>query len=147
MDDYQRIKEMNIFGEYTIEDIFIIYCLLVDKLKMEHGYHYNRPSDKWMYILTFIGLFAKECKGKQCILNDFLKFEYDYQTEECIEPYIRDKDLFLRFTNAEKSKAVKFDCVNNSMVELSFFGQKKIRTPYMDNTLPLPYLHDEIFNH
>ncbi len=146
MDDYQRIKDMNVFGEYTIEDIFIIYCLLVDKLKMDHGYHYNRPSDKWMYILTFLGLFAKECKGKQCILNDFLRFENEHQTEECIEPYIRDKDLFLRFTNAEKSKAIKFNYINNSMVELSFFRQKPIRTPYIDNTIPLPFLHDEIYN-
>ena len=144
--DYYKIKDLNVFGEYSIEDVFIIYSLLVDKLKMNHGYHYNRPSDKWMYILTFIGLFSKECKNKQCILNDFRKFEYDHQTEECLEPYIRDKDLFLRFTSPQKSKAFKFNYIDDSIVELSFFQNKPIRTPYMNNTLPLPFLYDEIYN-
>ena len=146
MDDYQEIKDLNVFGEYSIEDILIIYCLLVDKLKMDHGYHYNRPSDKWMYILTFIGLFTKESKDRQCILNEFIKFEYEHQTVDCIAPYIRDKDLFIRFTSATKSRAVKFNYINDSIVELSFFRNKTILTPYMHNTLPLPFLHDEIYN-
>ncbi len=131
---YNDIKDLHTFGEYTNEDIFMIFCLLVDKLKMEE---YS--------FLSTIGLFVKDSLEKDCFLNEFRKFENEHPDPECLKPFLRERDLFLRFTSATKSKAVKFKFINPGYAEFQFFEDKPIKTVTMYNSLPLPILHNELY--
>lgn len=131
---YREIKDIHTFGEYTNEDIFLIYCLLVDKLKMEE---YS--------FLSQIGIFTRESEDKKCFLNEFKTFELEHTTPDCIKPYIRDRDLFMRFTSSSKSKAVKFSYGQKGYAEIQFFNEKPIPTITVNNSLPLPFLYNEIF--
>lgn len=132
--DYKRIKDLNLFGEYTFEDILFIYCLLVDKFKIEEE-----------NVLKNIALFANDLEYKKSFLNEFQKFEFENNNKECIEPFIRDRDLFLRFTSTTKSKAVKFNFLNSTIAEFQFFNEKPIQTTTMGNTLPLPFLYQDMY--
>ena len=127
---YNEIKNLNLFGENTVEDILLIYCLLVDKFKLEED-----------HFLKIVSLFAAE----SIFLNDFHKFELMNHSEEHIKPFIRDRDLFLRFTSATKSKAVKFSFPDSQIAELSFFNEKSIKTVRKGNTMPLPYLYQDLY--
>ena len=132
--DYLDIKDSCIFGEYTIEDILMIYTLLVDKLEFkEDG------------LLEFIGLFYDSMREGN-FLREFGEFELRNVDVECIKPYVRSKDLYLRFINREKSKAVTFTPVGNGFYDLHFFEQPSIRTATIHNTLPLPFLYDDLYN-
>jgi hypothetical protein len=64
---------------------------------------------------------------------------------ESVKPYIRDRDLFLRFTSPTKSKAVKFNPLGNGIAEIQFFKDKPIRTVFSNNSLPLPFLYNELY--
>lgn len=132
--DYKAIKNMNLFGEYSIEDILFIYCLLVDKFKLEEE-----------NVLKNIALFANDSEYKKSFMNEFQKFEVEHNNEDCIEPFVRDRDLFLRFTSPSKSKAVKFIYPSPEIVEFKFFNEEPIKTIRMGNTLPLPFLYKELY--
>ena len=129
---YKDIKDIDLFGEYTLEDILMIYCLLVYKFRME--------EDSFM---SFIGLFANG--NKHTFLHDFRDFEMQVTDAESVKPYIRDRDLFLRFTSPTKSKAVKFNLLGNGIAEIQFFKDKPIRTVFSNNSLPLPFLYNELY--
>lgn len=90
-------------------------------------------------------MFANDTENKKSFLNEFLKFEFENNNKECIEPFIRDRDLFLRFTSTTKSKAVKFNFPNSTIAEFQFFNEKPIQTTIMGNTLPLPFLYQDIY--
>ena len=132
---YRAIRNEKIFGEYTIEDLLMIYCLLVEKYKLEE---YN--------FLTFVGLFVSENEREDSILNEFRMFECKTTDAECIKPFIRERDLFLRFTSATKSKAVKFTYDGKGMAELKFFNDKPIPMVATNNTLPLPFLYNDLYH-
>lgn len=132
--DYKEIKNIDLFGEYTLEDILMIYCLLVYKLKMTE---YN--------LLTFIGLFVHEGQHRESFINTFREFENQTTNTECIKPFVRDRDLFLRFTSPTRSKAVKFNYIGNGLAEIQFFKDEPIQTVCRNNSLPLPYLYNELY--
>lgn len=132
--DYRKIKDLNVFGDYSIEEVLMFYCLLVDKFKLEED-----------NFLSFIGLFANSEWKTNRVLNKFRKFEIENTDSECLKPFIRDRDLFLRFTSATKSKAVKFKHVLDGVVEIQFFDDTPIRSNCENNTLPLPYLYNELY--
>lgn len=131
--DYIHIKDSDIFGEYTVEDVLMIYSLLVDKFVLkENG------------LLEFIALFYDpERKGN--FVNEFGKYELENDEYECIEPFVRSKDLFLRFTSETKSRAFTFQYKDSCFAFLKFFEHLPIRTVTRNNTLPLPYLYCELY--
>jgi len=130
--DYKELKDLDLFGEYTLEDVLMIYCLLVCKLKMEEE-----------SFLSFIGLFVNERSSS--FLNEFREFEFQTTTIESIKPFVRDRDLFLRFTSKKNSKAVKFSFHGNAKAELQFFNDDPIQTICRNNSLPLPFLYSELY--
>lgn len=132
--DYKEVKDIDLFGEYTLEDILMIYCLLVYKFKMTE---YN--------LLSFVGLFIKEDEYCNSFLNEFRDFENQTTDATCIKPFVRDRDLFLRFTSPTKSKAVKFKFLGNGIAEIQFFKNEPIQTVCMNNSLPLPFLYNELY--
>lgn len=132
MKDYIDIKDIWVFDGYTFEDILIIYCLLVYKFKLDD---HN--------LLSFIGLFLKD--SNCTILNEFIKFENQTTDVEYVKKFVRDRDLFLRFTSANKSKAVKFHLHENGAAGIQFFNETPIQTIYKNNSLPLPFLHKELY--
>lgn len=132
--DYLNIKDLSLFGDYTIEDILMIYCLLVYKFKMSED-----------NLLAFIGLFAYHQIERNSFFNTFFKFENNETSIDNIKPFIRDRDLFLRFTSSTNSKAVKFHFLENDIAEIQFFKEKAIQTIWMNNTLPLPFLYNELY--
>ena len=95
--------------------------------------------------LSQIGIFTRESEDKKCFLNEFKTFELEHTTPDCIKPYIRDRDLFMRFTSSSKSKAVKFSYGQKGYAEIQFFNEKPIPTITVNNSLPLPFLYNEIF--
>ena len=132
--DYRKIKDLNVFGDYTIEEVLMFYCLLVDKFKL--------GEDNF---LSFIGLFANNDGKTNRVLSEFRKFEIENTNSECLKPFIRERDLFLRFTSATKSKAVKFEHILDGVVEIQFFGDPPLHSICENNTLPLPYLYNELY--
>lgn len=129
---YKEIKDIDLFGEYTLEDILMIYSLLVYKFRMEED-----------SFLSFIGLFING--NKNTFLNEFKDFEMQTTNIESIKPFIRDRDLFLRFTSPTKSKAVKFNLLGNGIAEIQFFKEEPIQTICSNNSLPLPFLYNELY--
>ena len=129
---YKEIKNLDLFGEYTLEDILMIYCLLVCKFKMKEE-----------SFLSFIGLFANE--KSISFLNEFREFEFQTTNIESIKPFVRDRDLFLRFTSAKNSKAVKFTFLGNAKAEIQFFNDNPVQTICRNNSLPLPFLYSELY--
>ena len=131
---FKEIRNLHIFGEYTLEDIFMIFCLLVDKLKMdEYGF------------LSYLALFATDEPNRKSFLNEFRNFEITNSNAECIKPFIRDRDLFLRFTSSTKSKAVKCEYYGNGFGRIQFFTDEPIPTVCMNNSLPLPFLYNDLY--
>ena len=76
-------------------------------VELDGSQHYEEEN-----VLKNIALFANDLEYKKSFLNEFQKFEFENNNKECIEPFIRDRDLFLRFTSTTKSKAVKFNFPN-----------------------------------
>lgn len=132
--DYKEIKNIDLFGKYTLEDILMIYCLLVYKFKMTE---YN--------LLSFVGLFVQEDEYSNSFLNEFREFENQTTDVASIKPFVRDRDLFLRFTSPTKSKAVKFKFLGNGIAEIQFFNEEPIQTVSTNNSLPLPFLYNELY--
>ena len=131
--DYDKIRNEKIFGDYTMEDILFIYSLLVEKLELKEN-----------NILSFIGLYVLDTIKDGSFLSDFCNFENTNCDAELLKPYIHNKDLFLRFTSATKSKAMKFKYISDVFAEIYYFCENPIRTIYLHNTLPLPFLYNEI---
>ena len=131
---FKKIRSNHVFGEYALEDIFMIYCLLVDKLKMdEYGF------------LSTLALYASDNPDEDSFIKEFRRFEFEHCDAECIKPYIRERDLFLRFTEENKSKAVKCNFDGHGYGEIQFFEEKPVSTVCMNNSLPLPYLYNELY--
>ncbi len=133
--DYIKIKDSHLFGDYTIEEILLIYSLLVEKFKFY--------EDK---ISTFVSMFVDPEVIKNNIVGQFNKFESTNIDYKIIEPYIFIEDLYLRFTNPNKSKAFKIKAIDNIFLEIQLFNRKSIKSVYSNNSLPLPYLYNSLYN-
>ena len=131
---FKKIRRNHVFGEYTLEDILMIFCLLVDKLKMEeYGF------------LSTLALYAYDNPDEDSFLKEFGRFEFEHSDAECIKPYIRDRDLFLRFTSPTKSKAVKCSFYGHGYGKIQFFEDTPVSTVCVNNSLPLPYLYNDLY--
>lgn len=132
--DYQKIKDSHLFGEYTLEDVLLLYALLVDKFVLTDN--------------NITGFLAKFLSTNNMVLKMFAEFETANQDARLIESYICQRDLYLRFISPVKSKAVTYKIFGggaNQRVELQFFNQDVVISECNGNTLPLPfYYHRDI---
>lgn len=128
---YSQIKDKNIFGEYTIGDILVIYSLLTDKFLL--------TEDSFLLALC-------NCVGEEILinefLNDFILFEDSNLSSTSIEKFIRSKDLYLRFASHTKSKAFTFEPINDTFSQIYLFQKKSQILLKHSNPLPLPYLYN-----
>lgn len=134
IDGFMSIKNSHIWGDYTFEEILWIYALLVEKLEL----HYESIS-------TVLAQFGDMEPTNTSVLEKFFKYEGSIMDSGIIEPYIKIDDLYLRFTSRTKgSKAFKFYPCDNRITEIQKFNEPRIRTADGYNTLPLPYLYNEL---
>jgi len=133
--DYRIIKKNKIFGDYTIEDLLLLYSILVEKMQLQDD-----------NLLSFISLFVETSENANSLIYQFDKFEKEHTDYHEIEPFIKSNDLYLRFTSPERSKAFKFSPINNEILEIQQFNYNPIRSIYSDNSLPLPYFYNSIDN-
>lgn len=132
--DYQKIKKSHIFGEYTLEEVILLYALLVDKFILSGD--------------NITGFLAKFLSVSNVVINKFDEFEVANQDFRIIEPYICQQDLYLRFISPARSKAIKYRVFGggNKQVEIKFFNQEFVLSECNGNTLPLPYYYHSIKN-
>lgn len=131
---FLKIKDSHIFGEYTIEEILIIYAILIDKLEL------NEDS----FLLSLCFCIQRKSKIDNRILTAFIDFEKSNQNYRLIEPYICSEDLYLRFASRSKSKAFKYVPINDTTVQITLFNKDSINLPYSGNSMPLPYLYHKL---
>lgn len=128
---FSKIKDSSIFGEYTIEDILIIYSLLTDKFLL--------TEDSFLLDLC-------NCVGEEILTNNFLNdvilFESSNQSSSSIEKFIKSKDLYLRFASHTTSKAFSFEPINEIFSQIYLFDKKSQLLLRHSNSLPLPYLYN-----
>lgn len=128
--DYILIRDSHIFGEYCIEDILILYVLLIDKLTLS--------EEK---LTTFLASHL-DVKRENSILNEFKKFENSHTDYKEIEPFIHPKDLYLRFASRKRSRAFKFEIQDDLFESIQLFKQKPIQSLVYNNPFVLPYLYN-----
>ena len=129
--DYKVIKDCHVFGEYSLEDLFVLYTILTDKCLLAED----------SFLLTL--LFGME-DIERSLFMDFHQFELAHRDYHMLDPYILSKDLYLRFTNRKSSKAFTFTSVNDVIEMIQLFGQTPVKAIYNGNTLPLPYLNHHL---
>lgn len=133
--DYIKIKDSHLFGDYTIEQILLIYSLLVEKFKFDED-----------NISTFIPMFVDPDSMESNIIGLFNKFESTYLDYKIIEPYIFINDLYLRFTSFDRSKAFTFNVIDDMFLEIFHFKETPVKSVYSNNSMPLPYLYNHLYN-
>lgn len=134
-DGFSKIAKNNIFGEYSIQDILIIYSLLTDKFLLHED----------SFLITLCFCMKMEMLENQ-LLNDFIDFEETNLFSRTIEPFIRSKDLYLRFASHTDSKAFSFEQINDTICDVKLFGKHSSILINHSNTLPLPHLYNNIIN-
>lgn len=110
----------------------MLYVLLIDKLVLS--------EEK---LTTFLSAHL-DVKRDNSILNEFRKFENKHTDYKEIEPFINLKDLYLRFTSRERSRAFKFERQDDLFESIQLFEQKPIRSLFYNNPLQLPYLYNSL---
>lgn len=134
--DFIKIKDSHLFGDYTIEEILLIYALLVEKFKFEED-----------NISTFVPMFVDSESIQSNIIGQFNKFESTKIDYKILEPYIFMNDLYLRFTSPTKSKAFTINPIDDMFVEIKLFERETIKSIYTNNPIPLPYLYNHLNNY
>lgn len=130
---YSKIKNLKLFGNYTWQEVLSIYSILVEKLKLAED-----------SISTLISLhIPKETDFNSQILAKFHKFEMNYSSFFNVRSYINYNDLFLRFVNAERSRAFQFKPLpKKNFISIQLFDNPSIEDVDFYNTLPLPYYNN-----
>lgn len=131
--DFIKIKDSHLFGDYTIEEILLIYALLVEKFKFEED-----------NISTFVPMFVDSESIQSNIIGQFNKFESTKADYKILEPYIFMNDLYLRLTSPTKSKAFTINPIDDMFVEIQLFNREVIKSVHSNNSLPLPYLYNHL---
>lgn len=130
-DGFKEIKDSNIFGEYTIKEILLIYSLLIDKFLLDEN----------SFLLSLCQCYKTEILENE-FLNDFIHFEENHLECKNIEPFIRSKDMYLRFASHTKSKAFSFEQINEVLWRINLFNKPSVTLIRHSNTMPLPYLYN-----
>lgn len=132
IDDYILIKDQHLFGEYSIEDMLILYSLLINQLVLREK-----------SLITFLSPHL-DVHRDGSIFNEFRRFENNHNDYKEIEPFIHSKDLYLRFTSRERSRAFKFEIIDNLFESIQLFQQLPIKSLIYNNPIQLPYLYNSL---
>lgn len=136
MSDYASIKNQEVFPGITLEYAMSLYVILVEKLKLS--------EDKIAPIVAY-GLEDSKFDPTSplTLFHNFeLRLKNLFRKDE-----IKINDLFLRFVNPERSKAFSFtyDAPHREFVDIRLFQEQSVHSVRLYNTLPLPYLYDELY--
>ncbi len=131
--DYKFLKDSHMFGDYSIEDLFLIYSLLVDKCQLN--------EDSLLPSLLF-------CIDdiEKTILMDFHDFECSNTNYHILDASIQSEDMYLRFTSRKEgqSNAFTFTTISGAIESIQLFDRPPVRSIYRGNTMPLPYLYNHL---
>lgn len=130
--DYILIKDKHIFGEYSIEDVLIIYSLLIDQFVLS--------EEK---LITFLSPYL-DIHRNNSIWNEFRKFENSHTDYHEIEQFIHPNDLYLRFASRKRSKAFKFNRLDDLFEYIQVFDQQPIPALVYNNPIQLPFLYNSL---
>lgn len=130
---FRKIKDSNIFGDYKLKDLLLIYSLLINKFLLDEN----------SFLLTLCHCYKTELLDNK-ILNDFIRFEETHLSSKSIEPFIKSKDMYLRFASHTKSRAYSFEQINEVLARVSLFNKYSVKLLRHSNTMPLPYLYTTI---
>ncbi len=128
---FHQIAENHIFGDYSIEDLLIMYCVLIDKLE----FHEDTFLLPLLYCIKDV---------EKTFLMELRTFEFENTDYHVLDPYIDSRDLYLRFTSRVKSKAFKFSYTSDTVETIQLFEENPIYFVFLYNTMPLPYLYQKI---
>jgi hypothetical protein len=127
---YSRIRNNRVFGNYTWQEILSIYAILVEKL---HLYDDTISALISLYIPKITDLSNQ-------ILSQFHNFEKNYSSFIDIHSYLNPNDLFLRFVNAQRTRAFHFKPLDiKNFISIRLFDNPEVIDVDFYNTLPLPY--------
>lgn len=131
---YESIRKSHIFGQYDLEDILFLYCLITEK--------YHLYTDSLMSFILFCG---ERNESDDNIMMKFRKFEKEHKDYHEIEPFLNFKDLCLRFTSRSKSKAFSFTYPSDGIhTIIKRFNEPECKIITKSNTLLLPYLYNQL---
>ncbi len=128
---YYDIKHSHFLGEYTFEDLLVLYSILVDKCLIK--------EDTFLIAL----LFCME-NVESSLFMDFHEFEMTHRDYHVLDPFMISNDLFLRFASRKNSKAFSFTVVNTAMESIQLFNKQPILHVKYGNTMPLPFLYNHL---
>lgn len=133
--DYLRIKDYEVFPGVTLEYALSIYVILVEKVKLK---------DNNISTILALGLYNSGfdiTHPLQLFHNFELKLDRLFRKTE-----IDVKDVYLRFVKAETSKAfnIAYNKPHQNFVNIQLFRESPISDVFMYNTLPLPYLQNNL---
>lgn len=135
-EDIYNIKEENIFPNITVEYALALFSILAEKMEISK------------YGITPLVAAClnniNDCQHPFYLFNEFEMNIHSYFREELIDI----RDCFLRFANAETSRAFffRFDNPYTDYVTLKLFNEKPVISVVSNNTLPLPYLLTKLYN-
>lgn len=128
--DYAAVKNIEVFEGVNLEYVLSIYCILVEKLIINHEN------------MTPLVVFALDkIQDINHPLQLFHNFELKLPQIFNKEKHFDRRDVFLRFVNAEKSRAFnfKFNYPCEDYVLIRLFSEEEVTSVSFYNTLPLPY--------
>lgn len=135
MYEYIKCKDDIALGNYTWEEAIFVYCLLVEKLNLK--YEDNLTS---IVVLTQFDEYCQHINDQ----NWYKKFfEFEWNLEEILNPEkdLSINDLFLRFTNLERTKAFNFEIDDRKpeLITLRLFDSEEVVHLRENNPIPLPF--------
>ena len=135
MYEYIKCKDNVAFGNYTWEEAIFVYCLLVEKLNFTY-------EDNLTGVVT-LTLFDDYCQNinKSNWYKKFFEFEWDLDDILDPEKDLSISDLFLRFTNLERTKAFNYHIDDRApeLMTLRLFEGKEVKHLRENNPIPLPF--------
>ena len=135
MYEYIKCKDDIAFGNYTWEEAIFVYCLLVEKFNLK--YEDNLTN---IVVLTQFDEYCQHI-NEQNWYKKFFEFEWDLEDILDPEKDLSINDLFLRFTNLERTKAFNYEVDDRKpeLMTLRLFDGEEIKHLRENNPIPLPF--------
>lgn len=135
MYEYIKCKDDIAFGNYTWEEAIFVYCLLVEKLSFIY-------EDNLTGIVA-LTQFNEYCRhiNEHNWYKKFFEFEWDLNDILDPEKDLSVNDLFLRFTNLERTKAFNYEVDDRKpeLMTLRLFDGEEVKHLRENNPIPLPF--------
>lgn len=132
--EFQSCCELFVVPDYTVEDVFFLYCLIAEKLRL------SSKNISYIFGGMLSECFLDICNKKKSLPYLFFLYEsklgyiFDYQKD------MDKRDLLYRFANKKEGKAFTYypDQESNTVL-ISLFHKEEVRTVYCGNTIFLPF--------